>query len=122
MRNGPVGLARGTGPHLPTILFHGDGDHTVNPANANALEAQALAGQEGLRTAIEDGRSAGGLTWRRTCHRDANDRAVLERWTVYGAGHAWCGGRPDGSFTEPRGPDASREMLRFFLSTTGTRG
>ena len=122
MRNGPVGLARGTGPHLPTILFHGDGDHTVNPANANALEAQALAGQEGLRTAIEDGRSAGGLTWRRTCHRDANDRAVLERWTVYGAGHAWSGGSPDGSFTEPRGPDASREMLRFFLSTTGTRG
>ncbi|MGD9508782.1 MAG: PHB depolymerase family esterase [Geminicoccaceae bacterium] len=117
MRNGPAGLTAAAGPHLPTILFQGDADRTVNPANADALEAQSLAGRPGLRTEVEDGRSAGGLAWRRTRHLDARGQPVLERWTVNGAGHAWSGGSTEGSFTEPRGPDASREMLRFFLST-----
>ena len=116
MRQGPNGAApAATGSLVPTIVFHGDQDKTVNPLNAERVAAQALGTTAGLTPEIEQGRSEGGLDYSRTVYADAGGRAVLERWAVHGAGHAWSGGSPDGSFTEPRGPDASRAMLRFFL-------
>lgn len=121
MKRGPAAVPPAAGPGVPTILFHGDEDRIVNPANSDALAARALAGGAGLRTEIEEGRSAGGLAWHRTRYFDAAGGARLERWTVAGAGHAWSGGSPDGSFTDPRGPDASSEMLRFFLSAARRR-
>jgi poly(3-hydroxybutyrate) depolymerase len=59
------------------------------------------------------------VAYTRTVRRDASGRAVLEQWVLHGTAHAWSGGDPAGSFTDARGPDASREMVRFFLSHAG---
>lgn len=106
------------GRAVRAIVFHADRDTTVHPVNGDRVAAQALGGGAGggLRRDTERGQApGGGRRWTRTRHLDAAGRAVLEQWVVEGAGHAWSGGSPDGSHTDPLGPDASREMLRFFL-------
>lgn len=118
---------RGNGPRrarvtqaVPTIVFHGDRDTTVAPRNGAEVAAQAQAaagGQEAaLRARAERGTAAGGRAYTRTTYADGSDRVVLEQWEVHGAGHAWSGGSPGGTYTDPAGPDASAEMVRFFLS------
>lgn len=101
---------------VPTIVFHGDHDTTVHPKNGDHVIDQfgaAFAGK--LRATIEPGHVSGGRTYSRTSHSDAKGQVVFENWVIHGAGHAWSGGSPAGTFTDPRGPDASREMIRFFL-------
>lgn len=112
MRSGSPGI-RGQAP-VRTIVFHGDADGTVDPANAAQVLAQAAAGAS-LATRVESGRTAAGVAYTRTQRRDAGNRVLLEDWNVEGMGHAWSGGSAGGSYTAPDGPDASEAMLRFFL-------
>ncbi len=101
---------------VPTIVFHADRDTTVHPTNGDHVMAQAAASAGGgLRSTIERGQVPGGHGYSRTVWADATGRPVLEQWVIHGGGHAWSGGSSNGSYTDPRGPDASREMLRFFL-------
>ena len=104
---------------VPTIVFHGDEDKTVNPVNGDQVIAQAKLGTD-LKTTVVRGRSAGGMSFVRTIQSDDTGRALLEQWVLQGAGHAWSGGSRGGSYTDPRGPDASREMVRFFLQHSTT--
>jgi poly(hydroxyalkanoate) depolymerase family esterase len=104
---------------VPTIVFHGDGDMVVNPINADQVIAQSKAAAD-LRTTISRGTARGGMCYTRTVQADASGQPILEQWVVHGAGHAWSGGSSAGSYTEPRGPDASREMMRFFLERSIT--
>ena len=82
---------------------------------AAALAAAALA-TPAIEREVEQGVSAPGRRYTRSSHRDAQGRAVAEHWLVHGGGHAWSGGNTSGSFTDAQGPDATREMLRFFFA------
>lgn len=119
MRQGAAGAPLRTAEAqrvIPTIVFHADRDTTVHPRNGDQVIAQsAAAASSGLRTEILHGQVAGGHAYSRTVHSNAAGQAMLEQWLVHGGGHAWSGGSTTGSYTDPRGPDASREMLRFFL-------
>ena len=99
---------------VPTIVFHGDRDMIVNPVNGDQVIAQSKAAAD-LRTTVTRGEAPGGISYTRIVQADEGGRPMLEQWVLHGAGHAWSGGSPAGSYTEPRGPDASREMMRFFL-------
>jgi poly(hydroxyalkanoate) depolymerase family esterase len=103
------------GPPVPAIIFHGDRDTTVHPNNGGQVLEQAI-GTTRTHKKLHRGQIPGGHAYTRTTHTDAGGREILEHWNIHGAGHAWSGGSPAGSYTDPQGPDATREMLRFFLA------
>lgn len=106
------------------IVFHGDADATVSPRNAEQLVENAVQqlGSDAVKSEILQGQSPAGQAYTRTLFHapavqskdEAND-VRIEQWTLHGAGHAWSGGAATGSHTDPRGVNATQEMLRFFL-------
>ena len=104
---------------VPVIVFHGDRDTTVHPRNGAEVVARAGA-QSGLTATTETATTAG-RSYTRSLYRDGQGRTVMEDWVIHGAGHGWSGGSKRGSFADAKGPDASREMLRFFLAQSGGR-
>ena len=108
---------------LPTIVFHGDRDSTVNVRNGLDIVEQITrkaANPARLRISTEQGVAPSGATFTRTAYLDG-DHALAEYWLLHGAGHAWSGGSAQGSYTDPRGPDASSEMVRFFYAQQPSR-
>jgi poly(hydroxyalkanoate) depolymerase family esterase len=109
---GALRAALGTNDAVPLIVFHGAADAVVRPENGRQLAAQwARAG--GLKDFRRHDVEAGGLRATRDVYGP-----FLEVWMVDGLGHAWSGGSPQGTYTDARGPDATRELLRFFLAHT----
>lgn len=100
---------------VPLILFHGESDTTVHPRNADQLLAQWIAAQGDMLAPEKTQQVTEGRHTTRTVYRDSSGQVVVEQWKVQGLGHAWFGGSPSGSFTDAQGPDASAEMVRFFL-------
>ncbi|SMF89243.1 esterase, PHB depolymerase family [Azospirillum oryzae] len=113
---GRAGAGRaGAGYPVPTIIFHGDRDTVVHPRNGDQVAARAVAAAAGLSTEVQHGEAPGRRSYSRTLHTDPSGRTLCEQWAIHGAGHAWAGGSPTGSYTDPQGPDATAEMLRYFL-------
>jgi poly(hydroxyalkanoate) depolymerase family esterase len=103
-------------PPVPLIVFHGDGDSTVAHVNAEGL-VQAVLSNSGARQqpVTTRGSVPGGHQYTRRVYAAGRDRTALaEQWTIHQAGHAWSGGSPHGTYTDPQGPDASTELVRFF--------
>jgi len=107
---------------VPAIVFHGDRDTVVHPCNGAAVVAQCIDGTVSAPPAERDaalvtevrGSVPGGHAYTRTMFKRADGTIAAEQWVVHGGAHAWFGGDPAGSYTDPAGPDASEEMLRFF--------
>jgi poly(3-hydroxybutyrate) depolymerase len=103
---------------VPLIVFHGDADRTVAPTNGAALVKRATgAAGEALRKSEARSVAGSGRNYTRTVYTNALGKPLVEYWQIHGAGHAWSGGSTRGSYTDPQGPDASAEMVRFFLQT-----
>jgi poly(hydroxyalkanoate) depolymerase family esterase len=116
---GPLGLrsrksrgAANDGPRIRTIVFHGDADNIVHPSNAASIVGAAKEGESIERA---EARHTAARAHTRTVTRNKTGTVVVEQWLIHGSGHAWSGGSHDGTYTDPHGPDASSEMLRFFL-------
>jgi poly(hydroxyalkanoate) depolymerase family esterase len=113
---------------IPVIVFHGDRDTTVSPANGSRVIDDFVAdfqrsGEENgvsepVTTVIEEGKTDSGHGFSRTSLHVDGRPVLAEHWLIHGAGHAWAGGSAQGSYTDAKGPDASREMLRFFSTQT----
>ena len=127
-RSGMPGLKNVSAPRrkalqaVPVIVFHGDRDHTVQQTNGahivqHARDAHdAQAGDAGLHVSTQAGVAPGGRSFSRTVHTDTDGQVRIESWTLHGMGHAWSGGHVSGSYTDGTGPQASAEMVRFFMS------
>src|SRR6266480_1164853 len=120
MRQGPGQSMQQLTTVIPLISFHGDRDATVSSVNADHLIKQWLQATNLERdrsahsTKVERGQVAGGRAYTRSIYHNANGQVIAEKWLVHQAGHVWSGGSSDGSFTDPKGPSASTELLRFF--------
>ena len=113
MRQGAPGSRQSVA--MPTIIFHGADDTVVHPRNGRAIAARSVATFSRLDEVVKQGKTSAGTTFSKTVHRAANGKSFCEYWALEGVGHAWSGGNLAGSYTDTSGPDASREMLRFFL-------
>ena len=108
--------------NVPTIVFHGDLDFSVHVKNGIGVVQQSVNShmhqtphmRQQLATSSE-ACETGGQRFTRQVHRGRTGNIVAEQWILHGAGHAWSGGSRRGSYTDPKGPNASMEMLRFFL-------
>jgi poly(hydroxyalkanoate) depolymerase family esterase len=109
----PTIQSYGEGPLVPTIVFHGSADRIVHPSNGARIIDAHLGSREVQSGTASDG---DGRSFRRMITRDHKGQIKAEHWLIEGGGHAWSGGSPDGSFADPLGPNASREMVRFFLA------
>jgi poly(hydroxyalkanoate) depolymerase family esterase len=136
----PIGQGRAAhaamGDHaraVPSIVVHGGADTRVAPVNADRVLQQSMAANRlaapetgdldlARPTTTSRGQDDGGHAYTRSQWTDRRGVLMHELLEVEGLGHAWSGGAPGGSYTDPRGPDATEAIWRFFAQTTAEVG
>lgn len=121
MKDGAASGTRLPSKGIPLIVFHGDQDSMVSARNGEQLVSQWLGDSIPIRrqdTLTAESREGNGRAFTRTRYNDRAGHAVAENWLVHDSGHAWSGGGSAGSFADSAGPDASREMVRFFSAVS----
>ncbi|MEH7584881.1 PHB depolymerase family esterase [Priestia megaterium] len=113
---------------VPVILFHGTADYTVAPINAHQILSQWAQtndrASDGLdNNNIDDtadqtatGTVSGGRSYTQYIYKDTAEKTVMEKYMIEGMGHAWSGGSTSGSYTDPKGPNATKLSWNFFKS------
>ena len=110
---------------VPSIVIHGTADRTVAPVNAIQVLRQAMTANHLAAPQTCEHDPARPTTSRRV---QAHGRYpyVQSRWTdergtlmhelleIDTLAHAWSGGAPGGSFSDPRGPSATEAICTFF--------
>ena len=97
----------------PLIIFHGDNDEVVHAQNAADL--MAYHQKQNSLTEHQFQETSTPYSHTRTTYQNEQGKNLAEQWIIHGAGHAWSGGSAEGNFTDANGPDASLEMVRFFM-------
>ncbi len=95
--------------------------HPDAPSDRSGTDASLTASGNLPPARVDEGQLPGGCSWTRTRQEDGSGRPLAEHWALHGFGHAWSGGSPEGSYTDEKGPDATREMLRFFRAASSRR-
>ncbi len=103
--------------NLRTIVFHGAADNTVHPLNGEHVADDAKPDTSVKASKTNKTGSRNGRKYDATIWMDTNKAHVSEHWTIQGLGHAWSGGNAGATFSDPKGPDASAEMIRFFFKS-----
>lgn len=110
-----VTKALGSARHFPAIVFQGKADKSVNFVNAEQIVSQLIALYQPTPLTRLPEKSGEAGTYHYVRRLYGTGKPMVEEWVVDELGHAWSGGSKDGTYTDTNGPDASREMIRFFL-------
>ncbi len=134
-RAGPDPLQQGSAAYaemgsqrriVPVIVFHGMADKVVAPMNGDQVVQQWMhtnfltsdktySADYHQPSSISTGKVKEGYSYLTALWNDQSGKTVQAYWKIDGMGHAWSGGNPAASYTDPRGPDATSAIYRFFM-------
>ena len=108
---------------MRVIVFHGIRDTVVHPINGQQVITQwaqtnfLVDGGEGLADvtpAVIKSDIINGKSYTQHIYHDGDGEPLLELWMIDQMGHTWSGGSPNGSYTDPAGPNATEIIWNFF--------